>query len=228
MKPRDAFWVAALAAVVALLVIPGSRTWIMDVTKFHPFVMGFVKFGILASMGELLSIRMVTGGWTLPPGPQYRVIVWGLLGAGLVAVFPVFSAGTKAAADAGLLPVWADPAGERVLAAHLVSVVMNLTWAPTLMLYHRLTDTYLDLAGGRLRNVPAVPLAGVVGAINWNVFVGFVVFRTIPLFWIPAHTITFLLPPEARVLFAAFLSLALGAILGFAKRRKAPAGAAPL
>ena len=48
-----------------------------------------------------------------------------------------------------------------------------------------------------------------------------ILFRTIPLFWIPAHTFTFLLPPELRILFAAFLSVALGAILAFAKRRGA-------
>jgi len=44
--------------------------------------------------------------------------------------------------------------------------------------------------------------------------------KTIPMFWIPAHTITFLLPSEFRVLAAAFLSIALGAILAFAKKKK--------
>jgi len=43
----------------------------------------------------------------------------------------------------------------------------------------------------------------------WN----FIFKRTIPFFWIPAHTITFLLPPEFRVLFAALLGIALGLIL---------------
>jgi len=40
--------------------------------------------------------------------------------------------------------------------------------------------------------------------------------KTIPLFWIPAHTITFLLNPDYQVLFAAFLSIVLGAILAVA------------
>ena len=51
-------------------------------------------------------------------------------------------------------------------------------------------------------------------------FVSFVLMKTIPIFWIPAHTITFLLPSEYRVLSAAFLSIALGAILAFAKKKK--------
>ena len=89
------------------------------------------------------------------------------------------------------------------------------------MLVHRLTDTWLDLAGGALARIPSVGVAAVAGAIDWKGFLGFVLLKTIPLFWIPAHTVTFLLPPELRVLFAAFLSLALGAILAFAKRRAA-------
>ncbi|GAB1473896.1 hypothetical protein MASR2M69_13370 [Bacteroidota bacterium] len=40
----------------------------------------------------------------------------------------------------------------------------------------------------------------------------FVVGKTIPLFWIPAHTITFLLPDTYKVIFAASLSIVLGLI----------------
>jgi hypothetical protein len=45
---------------------------------------------------------------------------------------------------------------------------------------------------------------------------GFVFKKTIPFFWIPAHTITFLLPPDVQVLFAALLGIALGTILAVA------------
>jgi hypothetical protein len=55
-----------------------------------------------------------------------------------------------------------------------------------------------------------VEFKAVMGRIDWHGFVSFVVLRTIPLFWIPAHTMTFLLPPEFRVLMAAVLSIALG------------------
>ena len=55
--------------------------------------------------------------------------------------------------------------------------------------------------------------------IDWNGFVSFVVVKTIPLFWIPAHTVTFMLAPEYRVVVAAFLSIALGGILSFAKKK---------
>lgn len=39
-------------------------------------------------------------------------------------------------------------------------------------------------------------------------------------FWIPAHTITFLLPPDYQVLFAALLGIALGTILAIAGMKK--------
>ena len=52
--------------------------------------------------------------------------------------------------------------------------------------------------------------------MNWDVMWNFVFLKTIPLFWFPAHTITFLLPPDFQVLFAALLGIALGLILAFA------------
>lgn len=43
--------------------------------------------------------------------------------------------------------------------------------------------------------------------------------KTIPFFWFPAHTITFLLPGDARVLFAALLGVVLGIFLAIAARK---------
>lgn len=221
MRRGGAFWGAALAAVVALLVVPSSQAWVLQATREHPYAMGFLKFAVLASLGELLAIRVVSGGWRLPAGPAWRAVVWGLLGAALALLFPVYAAGVPAAMQAGLLPSLPGAAGAKVAAAFWISAVMNLSWGVALMLLHRLTDTWLDLAGGALARVPSVGIGAVAGAIDWKGFLGFVLLKTIPLFWIPAHTVTFLLPPELRVLFAAFLSLALGAILAFAKRRAA-------
>jgi len=49
---------------------------------------------------------------------------------------------------------------------------------------------------------------------------GFVFKKTIPFFWYPAHTITFLLPGDTRVLFAALLGVALGVLLAIASHKK--------
>jgi len=58
-------------------------------------------------------------------------------------------------------------------------------------------------------------------------FCDFVLLKTIPLFWIPAHTAVFLLPAEFRVVAAAFLSVALGGILAFAKKSRSGPTQAP-
>jgi hypothetical protein len=55
-----------------------------------------------------------------------------------------------------------------------------------------------------------------LSSLNWKVQWDFVFKKTIPLFWIPAHTITFMLPGEFQVLFAASLSIVLGLLLSVA------------
>ncbi|GFR35173.1 Mpv17/PMP22 family protein [Thermobrachium celere] len=86
------------------------------------------------------------------------------------------------------------------------------------MALHRITDTYIDLGQGKLSLILKTNLKDVVNKIDWYGYISFVVLKTIPFFWVPAHTITFLLPSEYRVLMASFLSIALGAILSIAKR----------
>lgn len=63
-----------------------------------------------------------------------------------------------------------------------------------------------------------IEVANLLKNLNWEVHWHLVLKKTIPLFWIPAHTLTFLLPSEYRVLFAALLGIVLGVILSFANR----------
>jgi hypothetical protein len=85
------------------------------------------------------------------------------------------------------------------------------------MAVHKCSDSYLELhASGNQKP----RLAEVIGAVDWTKFVSFTLFKTVPLFWIPAHTVTFLLPAEYQVMMAASLSVALGIILNLGKRNK--------
>ncbi len=210
--PGDLVWGTAVAAMAAFLLVPAGRDSFVAVTTAHPYIVAFGKFLVLATMGELLARRIVAGGWSAPAGLPWRAAVWGGLGVVIVLVFEIFGSGVRSAMDKGLLPGGDSPA----LFAFFVSASMNLAFAPAMMLVHRCSDTLIDLKAERPG--AAVGVADIVARIDWNSFVGFVLFRTIPLFWIPAHTITFLLPPGFRVLAAAVLSIALGAILAFAKR----------
>ncbi len=213
MKKGDLYWVLALAGVCAFLLMPATHEIFSVMTKNHPFIMGFIKFAILATMGELLAIRIGSGDWKIPSGLVARAAIWGFLGMVIVAIFKIFAGGVISVLDTGLIP----GKGNSFVFAFLTSTFMNTTFAPTMMAFHRYTDTYIDM---KSEGASDISVTAITNRIDWNSFVSFVVIKTIPMFWIPAHTVTFMLPAEYRVLAAAFLSIALGAILAFAKRKK--------
>ena len=212
MKKGDIIWSTFLVIIVLFLLIPGTREIFKDLTASYPYLMGFIKFSILATMGELLSIRIVNKKWKKPTGLFYRVLIWGFLGIVIVLVFDLFNSGVAAAQSKSLLP------GEssKFMLAFLTSALMNMIFAPTMMAFHRISDTYIEKMHKINRKIN---IEKVVSAINWGDFVSFVILKTIPFFWIPAHTIVFLLPEVYRIVTAAFLSMALGAILAFATTR---------
>ncbi len=216
MNKGDFLWLAAFCGVSALLLVPATHAVFISATLAHPYMMGFAKFFILATLGELLAIRIVTGKWTRPHGMAYKSAIWGIVGMTVVLMFEIYLSGVGGAVKKGLL-LTGDGAVGAVLTAFFISASMNLTFGPVFMAAHRMTDTYIDMRAEGLS--PSWPQ--VVAKIDWHGFIIFVVAKTIPFFWIPAHTVTFLLPPEYRVLSAAYLSIALGAILSYARRRKA-------
>ncbi|MTI67916.1 MAG: Mpv17/PMP22 family protein [Firmicutes bacterium] len=213
MRKGDFIWGLLLLLFGFILIFPATHNVFISLTTNHPYLMGFVKLSILATMGELLAIRIGAGKWKKPSGIVYRAIIWGFFGMVFAIMFPLFAGGVNASIDAGLLP----GKNSNLLFAFFTSALMNLTFAPTFMGFHRITDAYIDLSDKENSNVT---LKKALNNIDWEGFVSFVVIKTIPLFWIPAHTVTFLLPPEYRVLMAAFLSIALGAILASASKKK--------
>lgn len=214
-------WFGALFAVAFILLYPTTHAVFVAATKTHPYLMGFIKVGILATMGELMALRIASGEWKKPVGLQYRAFVWGILGMSFVIVFDIFANGVSGSMNKALLPaIPANKGADQLLFAFFTSAFMNLIFGPTFMLFHRVTDTFIDLGEGRLSKIMKIKLREVIGKIDFYGFISFVVIKTIPIFWIPAHTITFMLPPEYRVLMASFLSIAMGGILAFAKRGK--------
>ena len=94
---------------------------------------------------------------------------------------------------------------------------MNLTFAPVMMTFHKITDSHIIKTGGTVKGLfSPIPFASIFKNMNWDVMWNFIFKKTIPFFWIPAHTITFLLPSEYQVLFAAVLGIVLGVLLAIA------------
>ncbi len=194
----------------------------------HGMLAAFLKFAILATFGEMLASRIRCGQY-VPQGFGLldRAVVWGLLGMTIKMAFVVFAAGVPSFLQY-LGFEWAGAAlagpmgGARIGVAFCVSAVMNSIYAPVMMLTHKITDMHIAKWKGSPRALyHRVHVVDILAhRIDWKVQWGFVFAKTIPLFWIPAHTISFLLPADARTLFAAFLSIALGLILAFASGKK--------
>ncbi|HNV71715.1 MAG TPA: hypothetical protein PKO06_18565 [Candidatus Ozemobacteraceae bacterium] len=223
MRRGDIIWGTLLVGISGLLVFPATHALFVDTTRAHPYLMGFLKVSILASMGELLARRITRHNWDFPVGMPWRVVVWGGIGMSFVAVFELFASGTTALINKSLLPTLTGETGNRLAQAFWTSTLMNILFAPGFMAFHRLTDGFIEEGHGTWAGIRSATLHAVMQKQDWSGFVGFVLLRTIPLFWIPAHTITFLLAPEYRVLMASYLSIALGGILAFARLRTAPA-----
>ncbi|MEA1975573.1 MAG: Mpv17/PMP22 family protein [Bacillota bacterium] len=213
MNKKDFLWGLALAIIITFLLYPTTHVLFINFNGLHPYLAGFLKFALLATLGDLLAARIVSGDWKMPNGLFFRMAIWGFLGMVIVIIFNIFAGGVTIALSKGLLPF----NGSNLAFAFFTSAIMNMTFAPTMMAFHRFTDTYADFKFTEKKENITIDM--IANKIDWNSFVSFVIIKTVPLFWIPAHTITFLLPAEYRVLAAAFLSIALGAILSFAKRK---------
>ncbi len=55
----------------------------------HGFLMAFIKFAILATLGEVIGLRIKTGKYTQPGfGFLPRAVVWGFLGISITFLMP--------------------------------------------------------------------------------------------------------------------------------------------
>ena len=221
MKKNDLFFLIFVLVLFVPFFLSGELyTGYKTTNAAHPFLIGFLKFAILATMGESIGLRLREGvynkkGFGLLP----RAIVWGFLGMTIVMAFKIFSAGApaflkalgiEAAAESLVGPI----SGLRILTAFTISVTLNLIYAPVMMTLHKITDTHIVKNGGTISGLlKPIKMGDIIAKLDWKVQWNFIFKKTIPFFWIPAHTITFLLPVEFQVLFAALLGIALGVIL---------------
>jgi hypothetical protein len=210
----DMLWLLSLLIITAFLIIPQTQQIFIQLTSRYPYGMGFVKFAILATMGELLALRLAHQTWKRPTGMVFKIVAWGLIGMLITFMFIFYSAGISFMFEQGLISIQNDTLAS-IFQAFLISAVMNLTFGIVFMGLHRMSDTYIEMRV----NHKKPSLQQLIETIQWDAFISFVVFKTIPLFWIPAHTVTFLLPPLYRVVIAAYLSIVLGVILVYSNRK---------
>lgn len=228
MKRTDLYFIVAIAAIFLPFFLSAPLyEWYSTFNASHGMVMSFLKFGILSTLGEMLGCRISTGKYVTPTfGVLPRMVVWGFMGMGINMAMIIFSKGT---------PMFMQYMGmtnaveafttdgfsmDKLWVALAVSVAMNTIFAPVFMTFHKVTDAHIAAHNGSLKAlVTPIPMAERLGTLNWQAQWGFVFRKTIPFFWYPAHTITFLLPAEQRVLFAALLGIVLGVLLAVSVKK---------
>ncbi len=193
----------------------------------HGLVMSFIKFAILATLGEVIGLRIRTGNYNQKGfGILPRAFVWGFLGLSLKAAFDIFASGTpifleNMGMNNASHIIKGDLSAAKVLVSFSISTALNLFYAPVLMTAHKISDSHIINTGGNLKGFfTPMDILSILKNIDWDTHWNFILKRTIPLFWIPAQTITFLLPPEFRILFAAFLGIVLGVLLAVASLKR--------
>lgn len=238
MKRQDLLLILCILVVLTPFFIPatGFLKNFNILTGDYPYVMSFFKFAILSTLGEMIGLRIRKGhynekGFGIAP----RMIVWGFLGMSICMAMMIFKNGipvvlgtigsrvaNRPAAIANVNAVFAGPlCWDKVGIAFCVSVAMNSIFAPVMMTFHKISDTHILQHGGTVSGLLCkMNVRQIITHLDWDTQWNVVIKKTIPLFWFPAHTITFLLPANLQVLFAAFLGVALGVILALANNKK--------
>ena len=231
MKYLDFVFILLFCTLCALATVPATAQAFKAWTLANPFLSSFIKFALLGTFGECLALRLYTGRYHSPGfGIGPKALMWGVNGMIIAMAFAIFTGGTGNLMQ--LFGLHSSPAStslpERLPWAFTVSLAFNLIFSPVFMLFHKLTDTHIAATGGNLRRffTTAPDPARYFFDINWNIMWGFTYKKAIPLFLIPANTITFMLPPHLRILSAGIIGVGLGLILAAAVHKAIRAKAA--
>nr|MDK2850525.1 hypothetical protein [Candidatus Cloacimonadota bacterium] len=170
-------------------------TWVQS----HPITSAMLQFAILGSLGEIISKWIVQKSFKYPftfMMTIWKMIVWAVLAVGIKYAFIGFGGYVQSLIESGLWPAFAKGSLGYALS---LSILMNLQFGLFLVLIHRILD-----------NIP-------LKEKNWkNLHKGM---YSLLWFWIPAHTVTFMVNDDLKMGLAAVWSVALGLILGFFNRK---------
>lgn len=172
--------------------------WYITLVKAHPILMAMAQFAVLGTFGDIISKCVISKKVHLPftiPVTIMKMIEWALLAICIKYAFVGFNGFVDALSAHNMLPTvlgkWSR--------AFAISSTMNLQFGPFLVIAHRILDNAISREN------------------NWdNIDKGM---KSLIWFWIPAHTVTFVLPKPYQIGLAAIWSVVLGVILGFYNRK---------
>ncbi|HOO32250.1 MAG TPA: hypothetical protein PK466_04920 [Thermotogota bacterium] len=168
--------------------------WIEFVTN-HPIWSAMLQFAVLGTVGEIVGATVKNRKFKLFSAGIFlgKMLIWAILAVMIKYAFTGFGGFVEALTTHQMLPEWGHP--------FFISAFMNILFGPVMIMSHRFMDNILEQNPGNWK--------GIKGAL-----------LTLLWFWIPAHTVTFMLPAVWRITLAAVWSVVLGAIMGFFKREK--------
>jgi hypothetical protein len=172
--------------------------WYIELVTEYPLATAMVQFAILGTLGDIISKWIVKRKFFFPFGVNTLILKmaeWAFLAVCIKYAFVGFQGFIDSLTQHGLLPDL--PLFGRSFA---VSASMNLQFGPFLVIMHRILDNTIAREK------------------NWNNLDKGLL--SLVWFWIPAHTITFILPRPYQIGLAAIWSVVLGIILGFYNRAK--------
>jgi len=158
-----------------------------------------IQFGILGTLGEIISIYIKRSKISTMGNPiQFilKILAWAVMGIVIKYGFTGMKGFTDTLISKGLL---FNMKHGTLAWAFFMSLFTNLFFGPQMMLFHRLEENFIMWKWS---------FSGIKNA--WF---------TLIWFWIPAHTLTFMLPAEYQIGLAALWSVALGIIMGISSQK---------
>lgn len=166
--------------------------YIQTVTEY-PIISAMIQFAILGTLGDIVSKWIIKNKVFMPysfPTLLLKMIEWAILAFFIKYAFVGYHGFIDGLIEHGFLPQL-----NKFAYSFAISASMNLQFGLLLVILHRLLDNLIDRQN------------------NWaNIHKGML---SLLWFWVPAHTVTFMLDKPYQIGLAALWSVVLGVILGF-------------
>jgi hypothetical protein len=170
----------------------------LNLVKTYPITSAMVQFAILGTFGDIISKWMIARKFYSPFSIKVyflKMVEWAVLAFFIKYAFVGFHGFVDHLVSHHFLPDLS-----KLGYSFAISLTMNLQFGLFLVVAHRYLDNLI------------------AGENNWQ-NIEKSMFSLI-WFWLPAHTITFILDKPFQIGLAALWSVALGIILGFYNRKK--------
>ena len=104
MKKGDLLILLIIILMLGLMLSPWTSETFNSLSRHYPYYIGFLKFAILATIGEVLAGRIKAQRYTCPTYLWVRIVIWGIVGILIVFNFGLYEAGIRGIIARGLLP----------------------------------------------------------------------------------------------------------------------------